>query len=286
MDVILFEKCIKYISKRFDVRLIEDVKQSAFPPSHGHNKNIATISFDDGYKDNIEYAVPILDRYNITASFYVVTDCIEHNRLTWTHILEHAFLNTSHTFIKLDLSFLPVDLRYRKLLKPSDRIIYVNQLKQYLRTTAHQNRQEVVTTVSNIFDDVSYPELMMNWNDLDELKSKGHYIGSHTLSHAVLNTINDSEIIKNELYLSGKAIEKHLGYFPVSISYPLGKYNKKVIDLCKESGYNMGLAVEQKPYITSSHSDFEIPRMELYNEKWWKTWLRLNNNIERIKRLL
>ena len=41
--------------------------------------------FDDGYKDNIEYAAPILRQFKCPASFYVVTDCIDRNVPTWTY---------------------------------------------------------------------------------------------------------------------------------------------------------------------------------------------------------
>ncbi|MBK7956947.1 MAG: polysaccharide deacetylase family protein [Bacteroidetes bacterium] len=44
--------------------------------------------FDDGYLDNLEYAAPILAKYKVPASFYVVTDCIDQNtslgRIYWS----------------------------------------------------------------------------------------------------------------------------------------------------------------------------------------------------------
>ncbi|MBL0130302.1 MAG: polysaccharide deacetylase family protein [Chitinophagaceae bacterium] len=55
------------------------------------NKALATISFDDGYKDNIECAAPILKKFKCPASFYIVTDCIDKNIPTWTYLVDHAF---------------------------------------------------------------------------------------------------------------------------------------------------------------------------------------------------
>src|SRR5436309_2296093 len=84
MDTLLFEKCIKYISRKYIVVQLEEFffdKQNL-----RSKKEFATVLFDDGYKDNIEYAAPILDKNRIKASFYVVTSCIDQNVPTWTYI--------------------------------------------------------------------------------------------------------------------------------------------------------------------------------------------------------
>ena len=67
--------------------------------------------FDDGYKDNIDTALPILEKHNVKATFYIVTDCIEKNIPTWTHTLEYCFQNLKPEQIKLDFDFLPEELR-------------------------------------------------------------------------------------------------------------------------------------------------------------------------------
>ena len=44
-------------------------------------ESVCTIGFDDGYRDNIDHALPLLKKYGCPASFYVVTDCIDNNGL-------------------------------------------------------------------------------------------------------------------------------------------------------------------------------------------------------------
>ncbi|MFQ3577166.1 MAG: polysaccharide deacetylase family protein, partial [Cytophagales bacterium] len=112
MDVKLFEKCIKLISKTYQVMLIEDLIQSDM---NHFRQQIATITFDDGYKDNIEFALPILEKYNCKASFYVVTDCIDHNVPTWTNAIEHLFIKTNCKKIDLNFDFLPINLKTRSI---------------------------------------------------------------------------------------------------------------------------------------------------------------------------
>lgn len=284
MSVELFDKCISYITKKYDVVQFEEF---AFSDEYrNNNMKIATIMFDDGYKDNIDYAAPILKKYNVKASFYVVTECIDKNIPTWTHILEYLFQFTSIENIDMNFDFLPQELRIHKLHGKGERLRYVRKLKPFLKTLPHEKRQFVLKKVIDTFNDIEFPKLMMNWDDLRKLKEDGHYIGSHTVTHSMLGTMNNEYDITSELVLSGKRIEEQLGYFPLTISYPVGSYNKTTKELAKKAGYKIGLAVKQNVHNPKKEDLFEVSRIELYNEPWWKTRLRITNTLENIKSLI
>lgn len=285
MSVELFDRCIRYISGKYEVMLFEDLVSSGQHNAE-HSKAIATIMFDDGYKDNIEYAAPILDKYHAKASFYVVTDCIDRNIPTWTHILEHLFQFTSVENIDMNFAFLPAELRVSKLASYDERLRYVSNLKPVLKTVKHEQRTECLNRVLETYQDVKLPELMMNWADLRKLKQEGHYIGSHTVTHCMLGTMSDEKDILAELKQSGSRIEEELGYFPVTISYPVGSFNKQTKELAKQAGYTIGLAVKQNGYDPRKEDLFEVSRIELYNEPWWKTRLRIINLMPAIKSLI
>ncbi len=283
MSVELFEKCIAYISRNYHVVKIEDLDSIETIKT---KKGIATISFDDGYKDNIIHALPILSKYNVKASFYVVTDCINYNTPTWTHKLEYLFLNTQNAELNLDFNFLTEELKVKVLPTRQHRLDYVRKLKPELKKISHENRNLVLNKVSSAFNDVELPNLMMNWDDLKVLKNNGHTIGSHTLTHCMLGTMSNLDDVKYELNESAKIINQKLGEFPKTISYPVGSYNEATIKLSMDAGYKIGLAVKQDVYRPSIDEPFEIPRIELYNEPWWKTKLRITHSLERLKKLL
>lgn len=288
MSVELFDKCISYISKKYDVMLFEEL---AFSDKYKNNntkskKKIATIMFDDGYKDNLEFAAPILKKYNVKASFYVVSDCIDKNIPTWTHILEHLFQFTSIQNIDLNFDFLSEELKVSVLHNHEERMNFVKKLKPFLKKIAHEKREIVLNRVIETYTDIEFPKLMMNWEDLRKLRNEGHYIGSHTVTHCMLGTmVNEDEII-SELTVSGKKIEENLGYFPLTISYPVGSFNNTTKDLAKKCGYKIGLAVKQNIHYPLKEDLFEVSRIELYNEPWLKTWLRITNTLENIKSII
>ena len=62
----LFSKIISYLTQNFTVVPLEHYLNN--PGAFQTNKKIATVLFDDGYKDNIEFAAPILNKYKCPAS--------------------------------------------------------------------------------------------------------------------------------------------------------------------------------------------------------------------------
>jgi peptidoglycan/xylan/chitin deacetylase (PgdA/CDA1 family) len=75
------------------------------------------------------------------------------------------------------------------------------------------------------------------------------------------------------------AFFNHTGVNPRGISYPVGNYNQQVKDAAAKAGYDYGLAVNQRRYNRQVQDEFEIPRIELYNEPFGKTWLRIKEMI-------
>ncbi len=283
MDIGLFEKCIKYIVNNYEVVQLEDLIGA---DDYYKDKKIATLDFDDGYKDNIEYAAPILAKYNCKASFNVVTDCVEKNVLPWTQILNECFQFTNIPNLNIDFDFIPEGLKVKQLPTREDRLQYFKKISKYLMHTSHELRNIVMMRIVLTYQDVEFSKVMMNWDDIRQLKNAGHNIGSHTTSHCMLGTMTDEDEVRKELSRSGNAIKDNLGFFPKIISYPINSYNETTIRISKEVGYEAGLAVKQDVYEPGKDSIFEMPRIELYNESWLKTKLRISNRLEDIKSLI
>jgi peptidoglycan/xylan/chitin deacetylase (PgdA/CDA1 family) len=283
MDVALFDKCIKFISENYEVDLFENLFENNLL---FENKKIATIMFDDGYKDNLIYAAPILKKYNCKASFYIVTDCIDNNIPTWTHILEYQFQNTNISKLNLNFDFLAEEFQIGNLNSLEERIRFVKKLKPFLKKLSDEKRNLVLQKISETYYDTKIPELMMDWDDVRELRNQGHYIGSHTVTHCMLGTMKDESEIRKELINSANRIKSELGYFPLTISYPIGSFNDTTKRISKEVGYKIGLAVGQDVFRPKNDDIFEVKRIELYNESWFKTRLRISNQLENIKSLI
>ncbi|MBS1573222.1 MAG: polysaccharide deacetylase family protein [Bacteroidetes bacterium] len=279
----LFESIVAKLSKNYYVVPLENfLKEPAAFKSKG---KIATILFDDGYKDNIEIAAPILKKYNCPASFYIVTDCINRNIPTWTYILDNIFANTSTTHLLLEYDFVPKHLKSIpfKISGRSNEVM--KQVKPWMKSLSNTKRLAVLQSIEEQCKDVSTPSgKMMDWKDIKELATAGFIIGSHSHTHPMLASLEDKCEIESELKISGQIIQENLGFFPDTISYPIGSYDRRVMQIAQEQGYRFGLAVEQKFYNYNKDNLFSIPRVELYEESKWKTALRMNGLYSVLKK--
>lgn len=284
MDPKLFENILKYVKKKYT---IIPLREFFFMPKREYRKPPLIITFDDGYKDFIEYSLPLLQKYSMSSSMFIVTDSIGNSLPPWTYVIDYLFYNTAKLEIE-DIDFkIYSEYEVNCWKNKDEQIKYCKKFKQYLKKIPHRERNKIINSLINNFNDVEVPKnLMLSWAEINQLKNEGVEIGSHTVTHPPLATIEDEKELEFELYNSAKCIEKKTGEFPISISYPVGSYNARVKLISQKVGYKLGLAVNQDIYDESKHDNFEIPRLELYNEFFSKTKLRISGTLTKIKKLI
>lgn len=280
----LFTRIIKQLVRDFTVVPLEHYLND--PKSVVTKKKMATVLFDDGYKDNIEYAAPILKELNCPASFYVVTDCINKNIPTWTYILDNFLTKTRAEKIEFPFDFVPekfksVQTKINKKLNP-----VINELKPWMKKLSNPQRLLILQSLTDQCRDVQTPEKkMMNWDDVRQLQSDGFIIGSHSHTHPCLSSLTDIAEIKDELNLSREKIRAETGQSPQTISYPMNDYDERVMRVAKEEGYEYGLAVGERFYTVGKYDIYSIPRSELHQEPWWKVQIRIRGVYTGIKKV-
>lgn len=279
----LFERIIVYLNKKYELVPLEKTLLGEYVPST--SKPLCAITFDDGYKDFVQYAFPILLKYKTASSMYVITECVDKNLPPWTYIINHLFSNTSHLSLELNSKALPPTLQKTKWKNSSERLSYVRKLSPFLKKLNNHERLLIYNQIVNDFNDVDQPDnMMMTWDDIRYVAANNCEIGSHSFSHPLFarKTID----LKNELEISGNKILLESGKFPTAISYPFGSYNEHTKQLSKEIGYKVGLTVNHGTYDSDKHDLYEIPRIELYDESWSKSKLRINGVIESINKII
>jgi len=284
-----FDEILKYLKSKFEIHHAEKILSltPALSKRKGAEKPLAAIAFDDGYKDFIEYALPILKKHNLPSSMYVVTSSVESGIPPWTYVLDNALANTKKENLEIDTSLLPSELKKTSWKNEADKIAFAKKFKPYLKQVSDTARRTIFEQAIHSLNDVEAPQnLMMTWREINEIKTAGTVIGSHTVSHPLLAKIENDTEIENELSVSAKNIKENTGEFPVTISYPIGSFDERVKNIAQKTGYKFGLAVEQKTYESTKQDLFEVPRIELYNEPLLKTKLRINGTLEKIKKVL
>jgi methionyl-tRNA formyltransferase len=124
-----FEQQMAWVRHHYTVASIEDIVRSRMP--RDSSRPVIAITFDDGYRDNYENAVPILLRHRIPAAFFVSTGMIgtdrgfDHDRkagpiptMTWDQLREMkrlGFAIGSHTVTHLDCGSAELNVVRREL---------------------------------------------------------------------------------------------------------------------------------------------------------------------------
>ena len=222
------------------------------------------VTFDDGYKDNLYTAKPILEKYNIPATVFVATGGLDQQREFWWDELDRLLLQTgrlpgllqlrirgkSYEW-KLDETAYPSRYVFklsghwsmgRKLEKVFNRRknLYskIYKLLQFLSENERERVLEELRIWANIEPLNQSVQLPLSKDDLFALEKGGLVeIGAHTESHPHLSKIPVT-IQKDEIQNSKAYLENILGHNVNSFAYPHGSYNKDTISIVKEAGFN------------------------------------------------
>src|SRR3972149_4545620 len=103
----------------------------------------------------------------------------------------------------------------------------------------------------------NYP--FLSADNIKNLRSNGWEFGSHGLTHRAFNRCNNRDILK-EIKESKQLLQKRIGCKVDYISYPFGLYSEKVLKVVKNSGYKLGLTMNDQ-FFTSSINTCEVPRI-------------------------
>lgn len=285
MDPALFEQTLQYVQKKFHTIPLNELLFDK--PARG-TKPFAAITFDDGYRDFIDYSIPLLKKYQLPASMFVTTDCIDKNLPTWTYVLDYAFEHSNILSLKdFDHSALPETFHNSNWQSNSERIAYGKKIKQHLKWVPAAVRKKAIDTIISSLHDVELPGgMMMSWEDVQQIYTAGYDVGPHSVSHPTLATIEDDAELDHELVYAGQRLKEKTGIDATVFSYPCGSYDDRVKQHTLKAGYKAGLAVDRQLYQPATDDLLAVPRIELYNESWKKVQLRMNGTISFIEKII
>ena len=244
------------------------------------------ITFDDGYKDFIINALPILAKFNLASNHNVVVNCVEGKQSIWTQELNTIFNsckeNNFDNPIKFKNHIIEFNGKYTDWKK-----IYLAALK-YFFSVEKNERAEKLKILKELTKANYAGESFMNWSDLKKCSEQGVEIGSHSMTHDVLDTIADDKDLIFEIQSSKEIIESKLGTKVSTLAFPNGKNNLRAIKIAGECGYENILLTEERIYKFDKNSNnypLLIPRMSVYDNGYYAEILRLENFQNTVKKI-
>ncbi len=272
-DASTFEWHMELISRYFTVLSLDDaidlLRTNTLPIGS------LCITFDDGYADNAEIALPLLKKYGLTATFFVASGYLNGGRMWNDTVIE-----TIRCMPKGLLDLSDIGLGQYHLFSWQDRSecfqAIIDQIKHY----PQDKRQLLTEHIAGRAPKPLPDNLMMTNDQVSELSQAGMEIGGHTVSHPILATLN-SEQAKSEI-LGGKESLEEITGTPVRLfAYPNGKperdYLPEHAELVNELGFMA--AVSTQWGVSSSRTDlYQLRRFTPWDNTPGRFMLRLIKN--------
>jgi peptidoglycan/xylan/chitin deacetylase (PgdA/CDA1 family) len=186
----------------------------------GDDRRFVSFTFDDGYRDNREFAYPLFKRRALPMTIYVPTDYPDGRGELWWLALEEIVERADE--IELcrngNLWRLPV-------ATVQDKTKSFDQIYWWLRGLDEATQRQVVRALCDLYEiDMasSCRELIMDWDELRELAADPLVtIGAHTKGHYAVAKLSDEKAI-DEMGGGADRIAQELGTRPVHFSFPYG----------------------------------------------------------------
>ena len=229
------------------------------------------LTFDDGYRNNLTHALPILSKYRAPATIFLSTGHITQREPFWYDRMDYAIqrLPKNHEiqldsrvikFIqgnRLSLAAAFKELRYALKGNPdnySNTLIKINEIVAELEDQAEQSLRD-------IFEADAWTSLM-TWDEVETAVQQGVTFGSHTVDHVLLGKMEE-DMIREQLIVSRETIEKYTGIQCQFLCYPDGSFSSQVCNIAEQCGYKSAVTIME-----GLNCPGNVPLLSLYRNSF------------------
>jgi peptidoglycan/xylan/chitin deacetylase (PgdA/CDA1 family) len=234
-----FEEHLRLYKKYCNVVSLNDYYAGNLNP----DKFNICLTFDDGFANNHQYVLPLLEKYKLPATFFITAI-----RAAGYDILWNDFLGIVGKYgpQKIDYKgFVYAKVLYDKYYSTANS----ESLNEKLRTGGFAEKAEMMQLLAKLYPfETNKTEtdywLQMTEAQLKELAASPYAtIGAHSHYHNDLARININDATE-ELRFSKHYLENLIGKPVDSFAFPYGSYSEEVVAAAKDSGYNKLLAMD------------------------------------------
>lgn len=238
LDPNTFRALLNFISKNFEVLTFKDIEKAIVDAS---NRPRMILSFDDGYKNFIEYAMPILADFKIKVNQNIIPNCSLKGVPPLNVIAQDWIGQAPMNLIqKLDIPefSLPSGIR--------DKTSLGNKISQFLKFKPFEQQQEYskyLLPQFEKFDKFQWTKIM----GIEEIRSiiPDHEIGLHSMNHESMNVETD-EYFKKDVTDCLKFANEQLKIAHPIYAFPNGAFRINQIEILRQSGFRQMLLVGDK----------------------------------------
>ena len=273
VDAATLTRQVQMIVRHHDVigaeELIERVRARR-PPA----RSTVVVTVDDGYRDFLDVAFPVFERFRVPVTVFVATDFIDGQWL-WFDRLRYSLL---HAAVR-HLSVGDGDARFDFALEThAQRLAAWSSVADRCRFLPDEAKWAVLGEVERAADvrvpSSPTPEFAaVTWDEVRMMAARGIAFAPHTASHSILTRI-DPDAVLNEVSRSRRALEQNAGISSRAFAYPQGgpaDLNDGVIEAVKAAGIE-GAFIAYQANASPDIDRFRIPRYQVTGDMLEFRW--------------
>jgi peptidoglycan/xylan/chitin deacetylase (PgdA/CDA1 family) len=229
------------------------------------------VTFDDGWYDNLEHALPILQECSVPAVLFVATDFIDTDHCFWQERLSRA-LNTARQipersatlFAELGASHLLQAQLSPAAAKTAIRAIIdkYTALPQ-AEIDALVRKVETFLQQAGVAPSTQHPDRFLTWEQVKQLGDSGLVaIGSHCCTHTPLTKL-DANAVHAELQRSRQVIRERTGFEPDDLAYPNGDHDAQIARAVQSNGYRSAYTT-MRGHVEPAADAFRLQRINIH----------------------
>ena len=231
----VFDRQMRLIARHYVAlpveELVDRLRAGSVP------RNAVAITFDDGYRDVLTHAAPILARYHLPATVFLATGFIGTGETPWYDRLANALKATSAARVSIPFSdeVLPLETR-------ESRLRALSRLQANLKGLPEVDARKALDDLLEVLGGGKHDReknAFLRWDEVQALRGLGFRIGAHTVSHPILSRLSVDRA-RAEVIESKRTIEARCGIAPRAFAYPNGAeadYTPEVVELVRSAGF-------------------------------------------------
>jgi peptidoglycan/xylan/chitin deacetylase (PgdA/CDA1 family) len=279
-----FERQLEFVRRHFTPLTMDQVLN---PPGELKKPAVA-LTFDDGLRNNLRIALPLLESYETPATVYVSSHAIEDQQLFWWDRIILALQYSRAA--ELDLSEFRLGKRVFTESSARARWSDIQNLLESIQSDAYSDRESIAAHISMQFlrsGETQFDEFaVLTIDELRELASADLItIGSHTHTHDLLTRVSPEEA-RSTIELGVERLEGWLGAKIRHFAYPGGFYEAETMECLRELNVETAVTTLSGTMVRSTNP-LEIPRISMgaYDRtlEWKANLLGLADSVAWIK---
>ncbi len=224
----------------------------------------ACITFDDGYADNFNIALPILKKHNLHATFFIATAYLDGGRMFNDSII-HAIRTARLNYIDLTNYGIGV-FSIETISEKTQAINTILSFVKYLPLIERERFSDML--IDTLAAEEPSNDLMMSTDQLKRLRKSDMEIGGHTVHHPILAKLNPKEAMR-EIADGRDFLEEVIGEKIRFFAYPNGKknidYHLEQATIIRQLGFQAAFSTEWG--VAGNKSDlYQLPRFTPYTK--------------------